>query len=153
MPTREERLAALLAQPERTVNVQDSVPPGLLENTTPQALGTLAEGIIVTHAAGEALRQARKQRELSMRQAGQVSGRSAPRVKAIEDTGTDIHLGTVVEHAHALGYATHLVLTPLDGCGSDIRADLGQRTDGAPPAWDSETTLPILRKKSTARKQ
>ncbi|WP_412030604.1 hypothetical protein [Deinococcus yunweiensis] len=153
MPTREERLAALLAQPERTVEIRNDIPVGLLEEISPQALGTVAEGIIATHAAGAALKQARQQRELSMRQAGQVSGRSAPRVKAIEDTGTDIHLGTIVEHAHALGYATHLILTPLDGRGPDIRADLGRRTDSESPAWDSETTLPVLRTKATARKQ
>lgn len=83
-----------------------------------------------------------------MRQAGEASGRSAPRIKAIEDTGTDILLGTVVEHAHALGYAARLVLTPLDGQGATIQAELGAAESGD---WASETVLPA-RKKVGARR-
>lgn len=68
-----------------------------------------------------------------MRQAGEASGRSAPRVKAIEDTVTDIHLGTVVEHAWALGYAARLVLTPLDGQGPAIQAELSADSSALGP--------------------
>lgn len=145
MPTREERLAALLAQPERTVAVRHDVPVGLLEEITPQALTTLAEGIIATQAAGAALKEARRQRELSMRQAGEASGRSAPRVKAIEDTITDIHLGTVVEHARALGYGVQLTLTPLDTQGPSIQADLSAETASAsaPPTLKGETRVKL----------
>lgn len=143
MPTREERLAALLAQPERTVAVQQHVPAGLLEGTDPQALETLAEGIIATHAAGAALREARQQRDLSMRQAGEASGRSAPRIKAIEDTDTDIHLGTVVEHARALGYAARLVLTPLDGQGPSIQAEFSADASAPAPTLKGETRVKL----------
>ncbi|MDR6221517.1 helix-turn-helix transcriptional regulator [Deinococcus soli (ex Cha et al. 2016)] len=146
--TREERLAALLAQPERTVAVNESAPAKLLEEVTLPDLRVLADSVIATAAAGSALREARQQRNLTMRQAGEASGRSAPRIKAIEDTGTDILLGTVVEHAHALGYAARLVLTPLDGQGATIQAELGAAESGD---WASETVLPA-RKKVGARR-
>lgn len=124
MPTREERLASLLAQPECTVAELGTVPQGLLEDVTPESLETSAMSAISTQAAGAALKHARQQRELSMRQAGAVTGRSAPRIKAIEDTDLDIHLGTVVTHAQALGYSVKLTLTPLDGQGQAIEAAL-----------------------------
>ncbi|MBX8463546.1 helix-turn-helix domain-containing protein [Deinococcus sp. RIT780] len=143
--TREERLAALLAQPERAVAASETATAGLLEEVSALDLQHLADGILATTAAGSALREARQQRQLSMRQAGQASGRSAPRIKAIEDTGTDILLGTVVEHAHALGYAARLILTPLDGQGPTIQADLSPTS--AQTDWASETVLPAARKK------
>ena len=143
MPSHEERLAALLSQPERAVPIQQNIPVGLLEEMTPQALTTQAEGIIATHAAGVALKQARQQRELSLRQAGEASGRSAPRIKAIEDTGIDIHLGTVVEHAHALGYAVRLVLTPLDGQGPAIQAELTEQPGAQLPTLKGETRVKL----------
>ncbi len=121
--TREERLAALLAQPEGTVAMPEQLPAGLLQTVTPSELNRMAQGAIATQAAGEALRQARHQQELSLRQAGTASGRSAPRVKAIEDTDIDIHLGTVVEHAQALGYQVTLTLSPTAG-GRAIEAHL-----------------------------
>lgn len=141
MPTREERLAALLAQPERTVPVAQNVPEGLLEEVTPQALERLALSALSTHAAGEALKAARQQRELSLRQAGAVSGRSAPRIKAIEDTDIDIHLGTVVEHAQALGYDVRLTLTPVDGQGQSIEAALTASSSRATIAGETRVAL------------
>lgn len=123
MTTREERLAALLAQPEGAAPMPKDIPTGLLQAVTPDELTNAADTAIATQAAGEALREARRQRDLSLRQAGAASGRSAPRVKAIEDTGLDIHLGTVVEHARALGYEVKLVLTPTAG-GRPIEAQL-----------------------------
>lgn len=150
MSTPEERLTALLAQPERTISTTTSV-DGLLEPVTPQTLSLLASSIIATQAAGAALFQARQQRQMSMRQAGQVSGRSAPRVKAIEDTGTDITLGTVVEHARALGYTTQLLLIPTDDRGATIVADLGQDAPAPPSVWESEVTLPAPRKKTKSK--
>ncbi|WP_293912779.1 hypothetical protein [Deinococcus sp.] len=119
------RLAAVLAQPERVVSPRRDV-PGLLADTTPAELERSAEHLSVTYAAGAALKQARHQRALSLRQAGAASGRSAPRIKAIEDTEIDIHLSTVVEHARSLGYATELTLIPLDGTGAVIRAQLSE---------------------------
>jgi hypothetical protein len=64
----------------------------------------------------------------SLRQAGEASGRSAPRSKAIKSIDTDSRLVTVVEHTHALGYAVRLVLTPLDGHGHTIQAELTDPT-------------------------
>ena len=154
MPTREDRLAALLSQPERVVEARHDV-PGLLQKAAPDTLFRTAENMIVTHAAGAALRQARQQQEWTMRQAGEASGRSAPRVKAIKDTGTDIHLGTVVEHARALGYAARLVLTPLDGPGKTIEADLsGSLREGKEARRDVQegvTELPAVRRKTPSR--
>lgn len=150
MSTPEERLATLLAQPEQTITSTQAV-AGLLEPVTARALNLLASGIVATQAAGSALFQARQQRQMSMRQAGQASGRSAPRVKAIEDTGTDITLSTIVEHAQALGYTTQLVLTPLDGNGPAILADLGITPPTPPAAWESELKLPAPRKKVRAK--
>ncbi|WP_075831027.1 hypothetical protein [Deinococcus marmoris] len=123
MTTREERLVALLAQPEGAAPMPDSIPAGLLQAITPDQLAGAVQSAIATQAAGEALHQARRQRELSLRQAGAASGRSAPRVKAIEGTDLDIHLGTVVEHAQALGYEVKLVLTAVTG-GRPIEAHL-----------------------------
>lgn len=140
MTTREERLAALLAQPEGAAPKPQHVPAGLLQAVTPDELTRAADTAIATHAAGEALRQARQDRELSLRQAGAASGRSAPRVKAIEDTELDIHLGTVVEHAHALGYEVKLVLTPLAG-GRLIEAHLTAPDQQAGPDAKAETTM------------
>lgn len=130
MPKINPRLATMLAQPERVVEPRHEV-PGLLEDVAPAELSQIAERLIVTHAAGEALEQARRQRALSLRGAGAVSGRSAPRIKAIEATHTDIHLGTVVEHAGSLGYAVELILTPLDGMGAVVRAELGEQAPAA----------------------
>lgn len=59
MPTREERLAALLAQPERAVEARRHV-PGLLEAVTPEQLGATVRELISTQAAGAALHQARQ---------------------------------------------------------------------------------------------
>lgn len=151
MPTREERLAALLAQPERDVVARRYV-PGLLEEVTPQQLQSLVTNMISTQAAGAALYQARQQREWSLRQAGEASGRSAPRIKAIEDTGTDINLGTVVEHAQALGYRVQLVLTPMDHRAATIQADLsGEDAPSEPSEWASVTTLPVAVKKKAVK--
>lgn len=86
-----------------------------------------------------------------MRQAGAASGRSAPRIKAIEDTGTDINLGTVVEHAQALGYRVQLTLNPLDHGGATIQADLDNVTAPKQESeWASVTTLPTARRKKTS---
>lgn len=125
------RLQALLGTPERTVQARHDV-PGLLEEATPESLHDLAEDAIAVHAAGEALRQARQHRELSLRGAAQLSGRSAPRIKAIEATDSDIHLATVVAHARALGYGVQLTLTPLDGQGPSVHADLSPQDTDAP---------------------
>ncbi len=123
MSNRETRLNAFLAQPERNLQINHEL-PGLLEDVTLSELTATVERIISTQAAGAALQKARQHRELSLRQAGQKSGRSAPRIKAIESTDVDIRLGTVVEHARALGYGVHLSLTPVDGLGPVIQADL-----------------------------
>ena len=119
-------LTAMLGSPERVVRLRPGaqIPEGLLQDINAEELEAAVEGMISTQAAGAALHQARQQRELTLRQAGEASGRSAPRIKAIEDTGTDIHLGTVVAHARALGYAVRLSLLPLDGQGPVIEADL-----------------------------
>lgn len=145
MPDRAARLAALLAQPERPVEIKNEV-PGLLEDVTPEALEAAAAHIISTQAAGAALQQARQQRDLSLRGAGELVGRSAPRVKAIEATNVDIHLGTVVEHARALGYVVSLTLTPLDGQGPAIQADLSGPRPKAEGTLQGETRF-----KSAAR--
>lgn len=133
MSDRAARLAALLAQPERSVEARHDL-PGLLKDVTPETLGVTAEHIISTQAAGAALQQARRQRELSLRGAGEITGRSAPRVKAIEATDVDIHLGTVVEHARALGYAVSLTLTPTDGAGPHIIAELTHEESASDPS-------------------
>lgn len=140
MTTREERLAALLAQPEGRVAVPEQVPAGLLEVVTPAELEGAAQSAIATQAAGEALRQARQQQELSLRQAGAVSGRSAPRIKAIEATDLDIQLSTVVAHAQALGYEVKLVLSPVAG-GRPIEAQLSAPASATDAAGEQEASL------------
>ena len=120
------RLSALLGSPGRVVRATREV-LGLLEEVTPDQLETTVSGIIAVQATGEALRQARLQGGLSLRGAGEASGRSAPRIKAIEDTTTDITLSTVVEHARALGYAVTLTLTPQGGRGQAISAQLSDQ--------------------------
>lgn len=117
------RLTALLAQPEQVIEVNHHI-PGLLEEMAPAQLDQTVTHFIATTAMGEALKRARHQSALSLRDAGKASGRSAPRIKAIEDTGTDIHLVTVVEHARALGYSVEVTLRPQHANAPVICANL-----------------------------
>jgi ribosome-binding protein aMBF1 (putative translation factor) len=119
------RLQALKGQAQRDIQVLNT-PQGLLEEVTPKNIQTQLQTALTNEGIGQLLQQARKKRGLSLRAAAQASGRSASRVVAIEKTGADMKISTLVQMAQALEYDIEVRLIAKKDKSMTLETMLGQ---------------------------
>ena len=118
-----ENLLALMEQPERKA-VLGKPPAGMLSDPiSPNQLERTFQEALAVKTVGEMIATARAQRQMSARQVAERVNVSHPRVLAVEKSGVDIEIKTLVNYAKALGYDVQLSLKPREG-GQEITASL-----------------------------
>ena len=118
-----EDLLTLMEQPERKAVLGQPPASMLSAPMNPDQLGHAFQEVLAVKTVGKMIAAARAQRQMSARQVAERVNASHPRVLAVEKSGIDIEIRTLVNYAEALGYDVQLSLKPRDG-GQEITASL-----------------------------
>lgn len=104
--------AARLLEEDGSVTPASKLPAGLLVEEGPGGIEAAVHEALVAETVAGALRLARQQTELSAQDVAKRRGLSKGRLSQLENGAVNPTVGTLAEHADALGYDVTLVLTP-----------------------------------------
>lgn len=106
-----ERAAHLLEE-DGSVTPASHLPAGLLVAEGPGGIEADVQEALVAETVAHALKLARQQTELSAGDVAKRRGLSKGRLSQLENGAVNPTVGTLAEHADALGYDVTLILTP-----------------------------------------
>lgn len=106
-----ERAAALL-NADGSVTPADDLPAGLLVPESEAGFAAEVQEALTAETVAHALKLARQQTHLSAAELAQRRGLSRGRLSQLENGALNPTVGTLAEHADALGYDVTVVLTP-----------------------------------------
>lgn len=106
-----ELVASLLGE-DGTVTPAASLPAGLLVQEGTEGLERDLQEALIADSVAHALKLAREQTHLTARELAEKRGLSKGRLSRIENGALNPTVGTLAEHADALGYDVTVVLTP-----------------------------------------
>lgn len=122
-------LAARLLNEDGSVTPAESLPAGLLIQEGKGGLETDLQEALIAHSVAHALKLAREQTHLSAKELAERRGLSKGRLSKIENGALNPTVGTLAEHADALGYDVTVVLTPRNQ-GKAIEVELPLTAQG-----------------------
>lgn len=117
------QLAASLLNPDSTVTPAADLPAGLLTGESAAGLENDVQEALIADSVAQALKLARQQTHLSARELASRRGLSKGRLSRIENGSLNPTVGTLAQHADALGYDVTVVLTPRSS-GQPIEVEL-----------------------------
>lgn len=106
-----ERAARLLEE-DGSVTPAPKLPAGLLVEEGPGGIEADVQEALVAETVAHALKLARQQTELSAGDVAKRRGLSKGRLSQLENGAVNPTVGTLAEHADALGYDVTITLTP-----------------------------------------
>ncbi|WP_291427124.1 helix-turn-helix transcriptional regulator [Deinococcus sp.] len=116
-------LAASLLNENGSVTPADQLPGGLLVQEGKGGLETDLQEALIADSVAHALKLAREQTHLTAKELAERRGLSKGRLSKIENGALNPTVGTLAEHADALGYDVTVVLTPRHE-GQSIEVEL-----------------------------
>lgn len=122
-------LAATLLNEDGSVTPADNLPTGFLVEESAAGLEADFQAALIADSVAHALKLAREQAHLSAKELAKRRGLSKGRLSRIENGAMNPTVGTLAEHADALGYDVTVVLTPRNA-GKTIEIALPQAAQG-----------------------
>lgn len=105
-------LAASLLNEDGSVTPAEQLPVGLLVQEDKGGLESMLQEALIADSVAHALKLAREQTQLTATELAKRRGLSKGRLSKIENGALNPTVGTLAEHADALGYDVMVVLTP-----------------------------------------
>lgn len=116
-------LAASLLNTDGSVTPAEQLPAELLVQEGKGGLETDLQEALIADSVAHALKLAREQTHLTAKELAERRGLSKGRLSKIENGALNPTVGTLAEHADALGYDVTVVLTPRNH-GKPIEVEL-----------------------------
>lgn len=105
-------IAATLLNEDGSVTPADNLPVGFLVEEGAGGIEADFQAALIADSVAHALKLAREQSHLTAKELAERRGLSKGRLSRIENGAMNPTVGTLAEHADALGYDVTVVLTP-----------------------------------------